>query len=168
MKDPRPVAGDVHADPPPKTVSSPPPPNGGHPRTANGLEEIDRAEARLPPPPKRQPSAPEFLPSQPPPAEGSTLALVWKPTIERLPAAAPERHDYDVVEFASLKGYNGRYVRLITEGGKKVEGYVVTADESDVQLRVSGSVSGGGDALFTVPKARIQQIQLVRRSLPPA
>jgi hypothetical protein len=166
-----PPVSEVHAqNPPSKTAlaAPPPPPVGAHPHTANGLEEIDRAEALLPPPPKREPTPAEQFAAQPAPAAGSTLALVWKPTIERLPTAAPERHDYDLVEFGSLKGYNGRFVRLITEGGKKVEGYVVTADESDVQLRVARGSGTGGDAIFTVPKTRIQQIQLLRRTLPPA
>lgn len=133
----------------------------------NGLEEFDKAAAKLAPLPKRKPGGtPDFEPSTPPPAAGSTLALVWKPTIERLPAAPPERRDYDVIDFATLKSANGRFVRLITEGGKKVEGYVVAADDADVQLRVHPS--GGNAAQFTVPKARIQEIQLVHRSSPPA
>jgi len=132
-----------------------------------GLEEFDKAAAKLAPLPKRQPSgAPEFQPSQPAPAAGSTLALVWKPTIERLPPPPPERRDYDIIDFAALKGEHGRFVRLITEGGKKVEGYVVSSDDTDVQLRVSPS--GGNAAQFSVPKARIQEIQLVHRSSPPA
>ena len=135
-------------------------------RNGNGLEDIDRAEAKLAPPPKRSaPPASELLPSQPPPPAGSTLALVWKPTIERLPAAAPERRDYEVIEFAALNSQAGRFVRLVTDGGKKVEGYVVAADEAEVELRVS---EGGGSARFVVPKARIREVQLIRRSSPPA
>ena len=135
-------------------------------RSSNGLEEFDKAAAKLPPPPKRQPTTPEFQTSEPAPAPGSTLALVWKPTIERLPTAAPERRDYDVIDFAALNAQHGRFVRLITEGGKKVEGYIVSADETDVQLRVRPS--GGNTAQLTVPKARIHEIQLLHRSSPPA
>jgi len=149
-----------------KTVS--PAPSVAPPAySGNGLEEFDKAAAKLAPLPPRKPGKnPDFEPSTPPPPPGSTLALVWKPTIERLPATAPEHRDYDVIDFAALKNQHGRFVRLITEGGKKVEGYVVTADESDVQL---GIRSGGGNAAqLTVPKARIQEIQLVHRSSPPA
>jgi hypothetical protein len=133
-----------------------------HPAAGNGLEEFDRAAAKLAPPPKRNSGpAPESLPSQPLPPAGSTLALVWKPTIERLPDAAPERPDYEVVEFATLNNYRGRFVRLVEDGGKKVQGYIVSADEAEVQLRISGR--GAGAAQFAVPKARIQQIQLVHK-----
>jgi hypothetical protein len=137
------------------------------PREPNlGLSELDRAEARLPPPPKPLSSrtTPDFLPSTPPPPPGSTLALVWKPTIERL-APTSEYRDYDVIEFARLKDEQGRRVRLITEGGKKVEGYVIAADEAGVELRING---GGGGAQFMVPKTRIQEVQLLHRFLPPA
>src|SRR6185312_17123658 len=139
---------------PVSVVATPKPPSPGSSPTAtrngNGLEDVDRAEAKLAPAPKRSaPPAPELLPSQPPPPAGSTLALVWKPTIERLPAAAPERRDYEVVEFAALNAQTGRFVRLVTEGGKKVEGYVVRADEAEVELRVS---EGGGSARFVVQK----------------
>jgi hypothetical protein len=133
----------------------------------NGLEEFDRAAAKLAPPPPRRPSAPapDLSPSGAPPPPNSTLALVWKPTIERLPAAAAERPDYDVIDFAALQAHSGQFVRLVTEGGKKVEGYVVSADEAAVELRVS---EGGGSVRFTIPKTRIQQIRLVRRGTPPA
>jgi hypothetical protein len=93
------------------------------------------------------------------------LALVWKPTIERLPAPAAERPDYDVIDFAALQAHSGQFVRLVTEGGKKVEGYVVSADEAAVELRVN---EGGGSVRFSIPKTRIQQIRLVRRGTPPA
>jgi hypothetical protein len=122
-----------------------------------------------PPPPARvelpaiQAHPPEFA-SSAPPAANSTLALVWKPTIERLPEAAPEQHDYSVIDYASLKGLQGRRVRLITEGGKKVEGELLAADDSGVELRVNRP---GGDAQFVVPRSRIRQIQLPRYSSSP-
>jgi hypothetical protein len=134
-----------------------------------GLQDLDRAEALLPPPPPK-PAAPtpEFLPSTPrPPGEQSTLALVWKPTIERLGSEAPEQHNYDVIDFARLKDEQGRHVRLITDGGKKLEGYVLSVDDSGVALRIRGGTVGG-DLQYVIPKARIQQIQLFRRSSPPA
>jgi hypothetical protein len=141
--------------------------SAGHAREPNlGLDEFDRAEARLPPPAKAISlrTTPDFLPSAPPPPAGSTLALVWKPTIERL-ATPPVYHDYDVIEFARLREQQGRRVRLITQGGKKVEGYVIAADDLGVELRINGV---GGDAQFVVPKTRIQEVQLLHRPLPPA
>ncbi len=149
---------------PATTLASPP----ARPREPSlGLSELDRVEARLPPPPKPMSSrtTPDFLPSSPAPPPGSTLALVWKPTIERLATPAPEYRDYDIIEYARLRDEQGRRVRLITEGGKKVEGYVVAADDLGVEIRVNG---GGGGAQFVVPKTRIHEVQLMHRLLPPA
>jgi len=161
------LSPDILPEPAKPVAAAPTSPTAASPaRSSNGLEEFDKAAAKLPPPPKRQPSTPELQTGEPAPAPGSTLALVWKPTIERLPTAAPERRDYDIIDFASLNAQHGRFVRLITEGGKKVEGYIVSADETDVQLRVRPS--GGNTAQLTVPKARIHEIQLLRRSSPPA
>jgi hypothetical protein len=136
-----------------------------------GLQNLDRAEALLPPPPvnpSKSVDTPEFLPSTPRPAgDQSTLALVWKPTIERLGAAPPEQRNYDVIDYARLKDEQGRRVRLITDGGKKLEGFVVSVDDSGVSLRVSGGTVGG-DLQYVIPKARIQQFQLFHRTSPPA
>jgi len=146
-----------------------------------GLHDLDRAEAQLAPPPKPtalvQPSSPpkpaelpktaQFLPSEPPPAAGSTSALVWKPTLERLEAPPPEQHNYDVIDYTRLKDVLGRRVRLVTEGGKKVEGYVLAVDDAGVTLRINGS-DVGGDVRFVIPKTRIHQIQLLHRDSPPA
>jgi outer membrane biosynthesis protein TonB len=167
----------VPAPPPVAVASVPPvpvvPPVAAptHAPASNlGLQNLDRAEALLPPPPakpSKSPDTPEFLPSQPRPAgDQSTLALVWKPTIERLGAAPPEQHNYDVIDYARLKDALGRHVRLITDGGKKLEGDVVSADDSGVALRMTGRV--GGDLEYVIPKARIQQIQLFHRPSPPA
>jgi hypothetical protein len=130
-----------------------------------GLRELDRAMARFAPPPAATPpprkenaSAPE-LASSPPPPPDSTLALVWKPTIERLPPAAPEQRDYDPIEFAGLKNLPGRRVRLVTDGGKRIEGYVIAADDNSVRLRIRHP---DGDFTFEVPKARVQEVQLLR------
>jgi hypothetical protein len=134
------------------------------------MQNLDRAEALLPPPPPKPskvPGTPDFQPSVPrPEGDTSTLALVWKPTIERLAAAPPEQHNYDVIDYARLKDALGRHVRLITDGGKKLEGDVVSADDTGVALRMTGRV--GGDLQYVIPKARIQQIQLFRRPSPPA
>jgi hypothetical protein len=163
--------------PPASTASVPPPVAAPAPVTTRaaapnlGMQNLDRAEARLPPPPPKTskvPGAPDFQPSQPRPAgESSTLALVWKPTVERLGAPPPEQHNYDVIEYARLKDEQGRRVRLITDGGKKLEGYVLTVDDTGVSLRISGGTVGG-DLQYVIPKARIQQIQLFHRASPPA
>jgi hypothetical protein len=162
----------------PPTSTLTPPATPGRASASNlGLQDLDRAETKMPPAPKpvaasSAPSAaastrgPDFpTPSEPPPPPGSTLALVWKPTFERLPPPPPERHDYRVIEFANLREVAGRRVRLITTGGKRVEGYVITADEADVDLRVNGV---GGDAEFVIPKGRIQEVQLLNLASPPA
>jgi hypothetical protein len=175
---PAPRAGSAPVPaPPPVTTASVPAPNVAPlpttPRVATsnlGMQSLDRAEALLPPPPPKPskvPGSPDFQPSTPrPEGDTSTLALVWKPTIERLAAAAPEQHNYDVIDYARLKDALGRHVRLITDGGKKLEGDVVSADDTGVALRMTGRV--GGDLQYVIPKARIQQIQLFRRPSPPA
>lgn len=133
-----------------------------------GLHDLDRAEAKLAPPPpapvvpntqRKGTEAPgSVIASSPKPPPDSTMALVWKPVIEALPPAPPEQRDYDVIEYAGLKNIPGRRVRLITDGGKKVEGYVISADEGSVILRVRHP---DGDAEFEVPKKRIQQVQML-------
>ncbi|HZP65020.1 MAG TPA: hypothetical protein VFB32_01810, partial [Rudaea sp.] len=127
-----------------------------------GLDNIDREESKLPAPPKPAPNTATagVQPSAPPPREGTTLALVWKPTMDRLPASAPEQRDYDVIDFTGLKNVTGRHVRLVTDGGKKVDGIVVSADENAVQLRV------GGGAEFSLPRARVLEVELFRPEAP--
>lgn len=161
---------------PPKPSAVPLPPAVRAPVASPGLSNLDRAEAQLPAPPKpaASPAKPgavlgltEFPLSEPPPTAGSTLALVWKSTIERLRADPPEQQTYDVIDYARLKDEQGRRVRLVTDGGKKIEGYVLGVDDAGVALRINrGDV--GGDVQFVIPKARIRQIQLLHRSLPPA
>jgi hypothetical protein len=143
--------------------------------------DLNRAEIPLTPPPKLAASAhpvtppkpaasagnPGFLPSAPPPDAGSTLALIWKPTLERLEAPVPEPLHYQVIEYARLKDEQGRRVRLVTAGGKRVEGYVLAVDDAGVALRINGG-DVGGDVQFVIPKTRIQQIQLLHRDSPPA
>jgi hypothetical protein len=159
------------------TISEPPKiPTPAVPKPASdnmGLHDLDRVEARLAP--KSAPSTPiasspegakpiigeTLLASEPPPPPGSTLALAWKPVIERLtPATNSGRSKYEVIDYASLGSLVGQRVRLITDGEKRIEGYLISADSSAVRLRVGRA---DGDAQFEVPKKRIQQIQLVRR-----
>ncbi len=140
-----------------------------------GLRELDRVEAKLatkPAPPLVTPVAEPALPaetetelaSSPPPPANSTLALVWKPTVERLPPPPPAKLDYEVIDYTNLQNAQGRHVRLITEGNKRIEGYVIGADAGAVRLRVGRS---DGDAQFEVPRKRILQVQLLRHA-PPA
>ncbi|HEY4351971.1 MAG TPA: hypothetical protein VGN31_12140, partial [Paraburkholderia sp.] len=72
--------------------------------------------------------------------------------------------DYDIVDYATLQNMLGRHVRLITDGAKRIEGYVMSADAGSVRLRVGRS---DGDAQFDVPRKRIREVQLLRRG-PPA
>lgn len=130
----------------------------------SALDELDRAVARYAPTAasipsrKNEPRPSPELASSPPPPPDSTLALVWKPTIERLPPPPPEPRDYDPIEFAGLKNLTGRRVRLVTDGGKRIEGYVIAADDVVVQLRIHRA---DGDFTFEVPKSRVQQVQLL-------
>jgi hypothetical protein len=133
------------------------------------LNYLDRAEAefarKLAPAPvapaaetHAAPLAPAGVSAASPPPN-STLALIWKPgVVEQLPEAAPVKRDYDVIAFAQLAELPGRHVRVVTLGGKTIEGYVVSADGSVVLLRVN---RGGGDAQFALSKDRIGQVQLL-------
>jgi len=98
--------------------------------------------------------------SAPPPPAGSTLALVWKPSIERLPPAAPPARDFDVIDYSALGSYTGRFVRLLTTTGKKVEGRIIGVDSTAVGVRVKRA---GGTAELQIPRSVISQIQLPHR-----
>jgi hypothetical protein len=95
--------------------------------------------------------------SAPPPPAGSTLALVWKPSIERLPPAGPPARDFDVIDYSALGSYTGRFVRLLTTTGKKVEGRIIGVDSTAVGVRVKRA---GGTAELQIPRSVISQIQL--------
>jgi hypothetical protein len=152
------------------TISEPP--KVPTPADNMGLHDLDRVEAKLAPKPVL-PTAPApesakpvieetAFASEPPPPPNSILALAWKPGIERLPATTKSvRHDYEVIEYANLGGVVGQRVRLITDGEKRIEGYLISADSGAVRLRIGRA---DGDAQFEVPKKRIQQIQLIRRA----
>ena len=94
-----------------------------------------------------------------PPPENSVLALVWKPgVIERVEARpAPER-DYTVIATTALAGQRGRRVRLLTVGGKLVDGELrgVEAGQAQVRVRVAG-----GHADVSVPLANVREARLV-------
>jgi hypothetical protein len=129
---------------------------------------LDRAEAKLLPPKIVAPvAAPPLKPETPdaaiatsgPSPSSSTQALVWKPGIvEDLPESAPLRKDYTIVEFSSLPQLAGRHVRLITLGGKQIEGFVASADDHGMQLRID---RGGGNAVIAISRGGIAQVQLL-------
>lgn len=98
-------------------------------------------------------------PSAAPPPEGSTLALVWKPgvDVDRVGPATTAR-DYDVVDFAALSA--GRFVRLVTKTGKKVEGRVIGVDNAAVGMRIQRP---GGSADLQIPRDIIVEIQVPHR-----
>jgi hypothetical protein len=99
--------------------------------------------------------------SAPPPLPGTTAALVWRaPTIERLAQKSPEPSGFVSVPVASLAGYRGERVRLLTAGGKAIEGRVQGVEGTDVLLRV---VRDGGSAEMRIPKSGIRDAH-VRRS----
>jgi hypothetical protein len=102
---------------------------------------------------------PAGLPSTPAPPEGSTLALVWKPTVDRLPDAPPPARDYDIIEQAAVNNYAGRFVRVLTAGGKKVEGHIIGIgpDGTTIALRVN---MPGGSAELQVQRSVIVEIRL--------
>jgi hypothetical protein len=108
-------------------------------------------------PPKTSDAA--GLPSLPAPPEGSTLALVWKPTVDRLPEAPPAARDYDVIESGAANNYAGRFVRVLTSGGKKVEGHIIGLgpDGTTLALRVN---KPGGSAELQVQRSVIVEIRL--------
>jgi hypothetical protein len=136
-----------------------------------GLHNLDREEAKLaalPGPlsaPKREVNSalvptPPLIASAERPAAGSVQALVWKPSVfETLPEAEPEEHNYEVIEYARLESMVGRYVQVVTEGGRKIGGYVVGVDDVGVKLRVDRP---GGNVTFVVTKARVHQVRLPR------
>jgi len=132
-----------------------------------GLHALDREEARLAaitppfaPPPKRDAkSAPAAAlgPSAAAPPD-PLLAMVWKPAVfEPLPESEPEQKSYDVIDFGRLGSVVGRYVQVITEGGKKIGGFVLGVDDTGVRLQVNRE---GGNIIFVVTKTRVQEIRL--------
>jgi hypothetical protein len=99
--------------------------------------------------------------SAPPPLPGTSAALVWRaPTIERLADKVPEVSGYVSVPIAALADYRGERVRLLTAGGKAIEGRVRGVEGADVLLRI---VRDGGSAEIRIPRSGIQDVR-VRRS----
>ncbi len=109
--------------------------------------------------------AAEAIPaSAPPPPPDSIAALVWRaPTIERLPQKATAPQSYVSVPTATLGAHVGSRVRLVTAGGKLVEGRLQQIDATDVVVLI---LRDGGSAQMRIPQAGIRDA-MVRRSASP-
>jgi hypothetical protein len=98
--------------------------------------------------------------SAPPPPPDSTAALVWRaPTIERLPAKAVALASYVSIPAGSLGAHIGSRVRLLTAGGKRVEGRLKRFDGGDVVVTV---FRDGGSAEMRIPQAGIRGAEVRR------
>jgi hypothetical protein len=101
--------------------------------------------------------------SAPPPPPDSTAALVWRaPTIERLAERAAQPSAYVAIAPSSLGANVGARVRLLTAGGKRVEGRLKRLDGGDVVVLV---LRDGGSAEMRIPAAGIRGAE-VRRAIP--
>jgi len=109
-------------------------------------------------------TAVEAIPaSAPAPSPDSIAALVWRaPTIERLPEKTAAVSDYVSIPAASLDAYRGVRVRLLTAGGKVVEGRVQQIEGADVVVLIHRD---GGVAQVRIPQAGIRDAR-VRRPVP--
>jgi hypothetical protein len=109
-------------------------------------------------------TAVEAIPaSAPAPPPDSIAALVWRsPTIERLPEKTASMSDYISIPAASLGAYRGVRVRLLTAGGKVVEGRVQQIEGTDVVVLIHRD---GGVAEVRIPQAGIRDAR-VRRTVP--
>jgi len=102
--------------------------------------------------------------SAPPPPADSIAALVWRaPTIERLPQKTSGPSSYVSVPTGSLAAHVGSRVRLVTAGGKLVEGRLQQTDATDVVVLI---LRDGGSAQVRIPQAGIRDA-MVRRSTSP-
>ncbi|HSE13431.1 MAG TPA: hypothetical protein VLB69_12445 [Rudaea sp.] len=157
VETPPPVVPAHAPTPPAPSVAATPPKTGGTPTPA----PTTAASAR----PAKPAETATLLPSTPTPPEGSTLALVWKPTIDRLPDAPPPARDYDVIDAGAANNFTGRFVRVLTAGGKKVEGHIIRADATTLALRIT---QPGGSAELHVQRSVIVEIQLPHQRQPAA
>ena len=102
--------------------------------------------------------------SAPPPPADSTAALVWRaPTIERLAERAAPPPAYVAIAPSSLGANVGARVRLLTAGGKRVEGRLKRVEASDVVLLV---LRDGGSAEMRIPAAGIRGAEVRRTANP--
>jgi hypothetical protein len=167
---PLPAAAVVVAKPPAPAQARPAPASAAPvavPIAAPVAAAVAKAPASGPPaqsvaaaPKPAAADASDLAASEPPPPPGSTLALVWKPTVDRLQPQPPAPRDYDVINFSALSSYSGRFVRLLTTTGKKVEGRIIGVDGTAVGLRIQ---KAGGTAELQIPRSIIYEIQLPHR-----
>lgn len=102
--------------------------------------------------------------SAPAPPKDSTLALVWKPgVIERLGARQAPARDYRIIAAAEIGAHRGRRMRLLTVGGKLVDGELRGVDGGQALLRVR---MASGTADVAVPLANVREIRLVAAAGP--
>lgn len=102
--------------------------------------------------------------SAPPPPADSTAALVWRaPTIERLSERPAQLSPYVAISPSSLGSNVGARVRLLTAGGKHVEGRLKRLDGGDVVVQV---FRDGGSAEMRIPAAGIRGAEVRRVSIP--
>jgi len=151
----------------PLSTASKPAETATPPKPVHSLDHsLDQDEARLSsitPPlalPKRdvKPTLTPLGPSEEKPPAGSLLASIWKPSVlETLPDVENPERNYDVVDYARLGSLLGRYVQVVTEGGKKIGGRVLGVDDTGVRLQVNRE---GGTVTFVVVKTRVQEIRL--------
>lgn len=98
--------------------------------------------------------------SAPPPPANSTAALVWRaPTIERLPERSARASAYVAIAPSTLGANVGARVRLVTAGGKRVEGRLKRLDGGDVVMLV---FRDGGSAEMRIPAAGIRGAEVRR------
>ena len=110
-------------------------------------------------------NAVEAIPaSAPAPPADSIAALVWRPpTIERLPEKTASTSDYVSIPAASLGAYRGARVRLLTAGGKIVDGRVQQVEGADVVIQIRRD---GGVAQVRIPQSGIRDARIRRATLP--
>jgi len=110
-------------------------------------------------------NAVEAIPaSAPAPAADSIAALVWRPpTIERLPEKTASTSDYVSIPATSLGAYRGARVRLLTAGGKIVDGRVQQVEGADVVIQIRRD---GGVAQVRIPQSGIRDARIRRATLP--
>ncbi len=99
--------------------------------------------------------------SSAPPPENSTLALVWKPgVVERIAPREAPTPDYDVVAVTSLASHAGRRVRLLTAGGRLVDGELLRIEDGQAVVEVR---LPRGKAEIMVALANVREARLVTR-----
>jgi hypothetical protein len=110
-------------------------------------------------------NAVEAIPaSAPAPPSDSIAALVWRPpTIERLPEKTASTSEFVSIPAASLGAYRGARVRLLTAGGKIVDGRMQQIEGADVVIQIRRD---GGVAQVRIPQSGIRDARVRRATSP--